>query len=141
MEINTRFGPQSIDPESVLTFPNGLAGFEQLTRYKLFHEEGKPTVYWLQSVDDPGIQFPLATPDLFNVNYEILLSDEELETLELSDDRDVAVLVTLARQEKSSGAAGLRANFQGPVLLNTCRCLGMQKTLHEVEGELTIRAA
>ena len=41
-----------IDPESVFTFPDGIAGFEDCKRFKLFHEEGKATVFWLQSLDD-----------------------------------------------------------------------------------------
>ncbi len=57
MEINTRFGTQDIDPSSIIHFPDGLAGFEELHEYKLFHEEGKPTVFFLQAIDDPEVQF------------------------------------------------------------------------------------
>ena len=49
MKINsTVFGTQEINPEEVLTFPQGIPGFENSTRFKLFHEEkATPVVPWL----------------------------------------------------------------------------------------------
>ena len=50
-----------VDPQTLFAFPEGIAGFEDCKRFKLFHEEGlasTPTVFWLQSVDDPEVMFP-----------------------------------------------------------------------------------
>ncbi|MFA5531959.1 MAG: flagellar assembly protein FliW, partial [Thiohalomonadaceae bacterium] len=65
MQITTRFfGRQEISEEQIITFPRGLAGFEQCKRFKLFHEEGKPSVFWLQSVDAADVTFSVAGPEL-----------------------------------------------------------------------------
>lgn len=138
MEIVTQFGKQEVDPETLITFDAGLPGFENLTRFKLFHEEGKPTVFWLQAIDDPDVQFAIADPSTFNVTYEISLSDDELATLKLASSEDLAVLVTLAKNDDQ--AAGLHANFMGPILINTRERLGMQKLLDQVESSVFIRA-
>ena len=45
----------TIDPETLFSFPEGIAGFEDCKRFKVFHEEGKTTVFWLQSVDDVAV--------------------------------------------------------------------------------------
>ncbi len=51
-----------VDPETLFDFPKGLAGFEHCHRFKLFHEEGKPTLFWLQSVDDFKVMFQVVAP-------------------------------------------------------------------------------
>jgi flagellar assembly factor FliW len=138
MEITTRFGTHDIDPASVIRFPEGLAGFEDLHEYKLFHEDGKPTVFYLQSMQDPDVQFPVVNPDTYQVNYECVLSDEEAATLQLEDPTDVAVLVTLAQGTEKD--AGIHANFMGPIILNTAKRIGLQKHLNQVSGSVVIRA-
>ena len=136
--VRTRFGTQQIDPSSVIHFPDGLAGFENLHAFKLFHEEGKPTVFYLQSLDDPDVRFPVVNPDSFQVSYECVLSDQELATLQPDDMADIAMLVTLAQVGNQDG--GVHANFMGPIMLNMRKRIGLQKHLNQVSGRVVIRA-
>lgn len=136
--VRTRFGKQQIDPSSVIHFPDGLAGFENLHAFKLFHEEGKPTVFYLQSLDDPDVRFPVVNPDSFQVSYECVLSDQELATLQPDDMADIAMLVTLAQVGNQDG--GVHANFMGPIMLNMRKRIGLQKHLNQVSGRVVIRA-
>ncbi len=138
MQISTRFGQQDVDPASIINFPQGLAGFEDLHDFKLFHEDGKPSVFYLQSVEDPEVQFPVVNPDAYQVSYECVLSDEEAATLQLEDPADIAVLVTLA--QTGDRDQGIHANFMGPILLNTGKRVALQKHLNQVSGSVVIRA-
>ena len=138
MEINTRFGNQEIDPASIIQFPQGLAGFEELHQFKLFHEEGKPSVFFLQSIDDPDVQFPVVNPDSYQVSYQCVLNDDEAATLQLDDASEVAVLVTLA--QGGDRDRGIHANFMGPIMINTNKRIGLQKHLNQVSGSVVIRA-
>lgn len=138
MEVNTHFGAQVIDPASIIRFPRGIAGFEDLHEYKLFHEEGKPSVFFLQSVEDPDVQFSVVNPDTCQVNYECVLTDEEAATLELDDPSDIAVLVTLA--SGGDNDRGIHANFMGPIMVNTSKRIALQKHLNQVSGSVVIRA-
>lgn len=138
MQIKTRFGMQEIDPESVIHFPDGLPGFEDLKQFKLFHEEGANTLFYMQALEDEGVQLPVVDPDHFQVNYEIALNDGEMAKLQLEDPADATVLVTVAKTDDSED--GLRANFMGPIVINTKARTGLQKSLNQVRGTVLIRA-
>ncbi len=145
MKVNTSFGEQDVAPEEILTFPQGLPGFDELTRFKLFHEEGKLSLFWLQSLEDPSVQFPTTDPALLKVQYQITLSDEEIALLELEDPEDIALLVLLYRgapekEAPPSESDRLNANFLGPIILNTKTRIGVQKVLNQIEDFVTIRA-
>lgn len=146
MKISTAyFGAQDVDPESVIVFPAGLSGFEQCTRFKLFHEQDKPTVFWLQSLDDPDVTFSVVPPELFDLFYEFELSDGESRQIELADPQHAAVLLVLVRsdegeelQEAETGVK-IRANLLGPLVLNLEKRLGLQKVLTRVQQSTLLR--
>ena len=127
-----------VDPETLFTFPDGLAGFEACKRFKLFHEEGKTAVFWLQSVDDPGVMFPVVTPETLDIEYQIELSDADCALIGVADPADVAVAVIVYRDEAQGGQ--IAANTRSPVILNLKTRKGMQKVLSEVHPALLYRA-
>lgn len=128
----------SIDPETLFTFPQGIAGFEENKRYKLFHEEGKATVFWLQSVDDATVTFPIVAPEALDIEYQIELSDADCELLKLEHAEDATVVVIVYRNEAEGGK--IAANARSPVILNVNSRKGMQKILHEVHPTLLYRS-
>ena len=128
----------AVDPDSVFTFPAGIAGFEQCTRFKLFHEEGKATVFWLQSLDQQDVMFPVVTPETLDIEYQIELSDEDCALIGLADPADAAVAVIVYRDEAQGGQ--IAANTRSPVILNLKTRKGMQKILHEIHPSLLYRA-
>ncbi len=140
MQAETGIGAIDVKPEEIITFPGGMPGFENLTRYKLFHEEGQPTVFWLNSVDDPDVQFTVADPAVFRVQYQITLNDAEEALLQLDDSADTALLVMLYRGDGTDAHSAIQANFLGPLVINTKTRIGLQKVLNKVEGFVTIHA-
>lgn len=139
MEINTQFGQQTIDPEDVIHFPEGLIGFESTKKFKLFHEEGKPTVFWLQSLDDPELQFSVADPARLNVAFEVKLNDPEQALLQIDGSEEIGVLVTVAEHDDSANAS-VRPNLLAPLILNISKRLGLQKSLNKVQHSVIIKA-
>lgn len=128
-----------VDPDTLFTFPNGIAGFENCKRFKLFHEEGgSGTVFWLQAVDDVELMFPIVTPDAIDIAYEIELSDEDCALIGVKDVNDVTIAVVVYRNDAEGGSIG--ANTRSPVILNLKTRLGMQKILQEVHPSLLYRA-
>lgn len=128
----------AVDPDTLFTFPEGVAGFEDCKRFKLFHEEGKPTVFWLQSVDRADLTFPIVAPELLDIRYEIELSDDDCKLLEVDTIENVAVVVIVYRNEAEGG--NIAANTRSPVILNLKSRLGMQKILREVQPAVLYRA-
>jgi len=139
MEINTRYGRQVVERSSLLDFPEGLIGFEHLQQYKLFHEEGKSTVYYLQSTEDPDVRLPLVTPASCKVDFRIELSDEEESRLQIESADDVVVVVTVS-DNQDEPEIGITANFMAPIIINVESRIGIQKPLNQVNGGVVIQA-
>lgn len=127
-----------VNPDAVFSFPQGLVGFEDARRFTLFHEEGKPTVFWLQSLDDPQLAFSVVPPESIDVQYEMELSDEDCALLELKDPAEATVVVILYREAADNGR--IAANTRSPLVLNTRSRIGMQKILREFHPTLLYRA-
>lgn len=146
MKANTtRFGELDINPETILTFPQGLPGFENCTRYQLLHEgkEG-PVVFYMQSLDDPAVAFSIVDPALFGFNYELSLSDEETALLQAEEPNDLAVVLMVYKPQGTDGqkaelAGGVSANINGPLVLNLGKKLGLQKVLLGPQYDITLR--
>ncbi len=139
MEINTRYGKQTVAKSSLLSFPEGLPGFEDLRQYKLFHEEGASALYYLQSTEDPDIRLPVITPEACNIDYNIDLSDADIELLQASEQDELVVVVTLS-DNQDRPETGITANFMAPIVINTSRRIGIQKTLNTISGGVVIQA-
>lgn len=62
LQISTRrFGMLHVPSHAVVTFPDGLPGFEELHRFALLPV--RDGVAWLQSIDLPALAFLLAHPE------------------------------------------------------------------------------
>lgn len=139
VEINTRYGKQVVAKSSLLTFPDGLPGFEDLHQYKLFHEEGAANVHYLQSTEDPTIRLPVVTPAACNINYRIELTDDESDRLQIQSVDDIVVVVTLS-DNQDDPQAGISANLMAPIIINAHSRIGMQKPLQQIQGGVVIDA-
>ncbi len=149
MKINFPFlGEQEIEPESVISFPGGLPGFPECKRFKLFHEEGKPTIYWLQSLDDTDVSFSVTLPELFSFVYELDLNDSEVSLLKLDDAADAVVLLMLYKPVESGEIGGyanedatIHANLKAPLVINLKSRIGLQKTVANITQATLLRAS
>ena len=135
-----RFGLKNVpvNPETQFTFPEGIAGFEDCKSFQIFHEEGQPTVFWLQSLDDTTVMFPIVSPEALDVEYQIELSDADCALIDLKSAVNVLVAVIVYRNEAEGGK--IAANARSPVILNVKSRKGMQKVLQDVHPTLLYRA-
>lgn len=138
MEIKSSFfGEQTIDPSTIINFPNGIPGFEDQTRFKLFHQEGgNPLVFWLQSLDDESLAFSVAQPSIFNINYNFVLNDTEEATLGIEDAADVLILLILHKD--ASEQPTIKGSIRSPLVINSAKRIGLQKILAQVEQSITL---
>ncbi len=140
MEVKTRlFGTQAVDPTTVITFPQGIPGFEENKKYKLFHQEGGSIVYWLQSLDEETLNFSVAESTNFNINYSFVLTDEEQSLLGLDNASDLLVLIMLHKEEGQNNPEKpqIKGSLKAPLIINIKTRIGMQKVLQEVEQTIT----
>jgi flagellar assembly factor FliW len=141
MEIKSRFfGDQTIDPSTIISFPNGIPGFEDQTRFKLFHQEGNPVIFWLQSLDDDSLVFSVAQPSIFNINYSFTLTDAEEATLGIKNPADILILIILHKDEDNQGnqKPTIKGSINFPLIINSANRIGLQKVLARVEQSITL---
>jgi flagellar assembly factor FliW len=141
MEIKSSFfGEQSIDPSTIINFPNGIPGFENQTRFKLFHQEGEnPLIFWLQSLDDESLVFSAAQPSIFNINYNFILNDTEEAILEIEDPADILILIILHKDESDQPA--IKGAIRSPLVINSAKRIGLQKVLTQMDQSTTLTEA
>ncbi|MFN3986171.1 MAG: flagellar assembly protein FliW [Rhodocyclaceae bacterium] len=136
-------GTVEVSDDKMIDFPQGLPGFEDSKRFALLHEEGAaPTLFLLQSADDPDVAFSVTGPENLGVNYQFALTDEEVTALGLARPEDalVAVIVRQAGGDDSPESAGLRANFMAPLVINVAARRGLQKVIGKLGMDVTLRA-
>lgn len=139
MDIKSQGQKLSQPEDTIIRFEQGLIGFEQYQSYRLLSSEQEASLHWLQPVDEPAIDFAVTFPQVFDVDFEITLSDEESRALAFNDGDEIIVLVMLSRRDQleTSGSA-LKANFMAPVLINPNSHKGLQKILNNRDHPVTI---
>jgi len=111
-KIASRFGEIEYDPSSVLTFPEGLIGFEELRKFVVMPNEKEGPLFWIQSIEDPQVALVLTDPTNFFPNYMVV--PEEGERNKIGIDTDglcfSLVVVTVSQQRD------ITLNLAAPIL-------------------------
>ena len=119
-----QLGAVEIDESKVLSFPDGLLGFPDVTRFALVDAGDDGTYFWLQSLDDPQLAFLAAVPWAFFPDYAPELSESDQATLSLGDAHDAIVLCLLTIRDDA-----VTANLLGPLVVNAVTRHGRQIVL------------
>lgn len=124
MKLNTsRFGEIDINEEEIITFSDGLFGFEDIKRYIIFQMEEDNPLMWMQAIEEGSLAFIIIRPFEFNPKYSLQLSDADVEELGLTspDDSDIFAIVVVPEDTSK-----MTANLQGPVVINRILKKGKQ---------------
>ncbi|MEZ4649049.1 MAG: flagellar assembly protein FliW [Candidatus Eisenbacteria bacterium] len=97
--------------------PDGLLGFEDLTRFIIVEDSDAHPFCRLQSQDDPEVMFIIVDPTIIYGNdYAVPLAESDRDVLDLASEDVVDTWVLVAPVE---GPERFAANLKGPVVLNT----------------------
>ncbi|UMZ74993.1 flagellar assembly protein FliW [Natranaerofaba carboxydovora] len=128
-KINSPFlGEIKIDEDKIITFPSGLVGFSDYTRYLLLQGEKDTPFWYLQSIDDIELFFLLIDPSQFFTDYKVEIAEEEISITELDDPTKGVILAIVTVPEQDIKKATV--NLQGPLIINPDKRLGKQVILH-----------
>ncbi|MBV9850800.1 MAG: flagellar assembly protein FliW [Armatimonadetes bacterium] len=118
MQIDTtRFGALDIDEGAVLTFPEGLPGFEGCRRFVFVPHGGSGPFEWLQSVENGTLAFLAMRPHQIFPDYAPRVPAAELEALGLDKGAHGPRLYTLLTVPQGD-PRGITANLLAPILVN-----------------------
>ncbi len=115
MEVKTKaMGIVNVEEKQLVTFPNGLLGFEKYTKFALIDSEYEPFI-WLQSTEESNLAFLMIDPFLICGDYEADIDDSTLKAIGVESAEDI-IIMTLVTIPKDGSA--ITANFLGPVVIN-----------------------
>ncbi len=110
MKINTyQFGEVEFTEDKIINFKSGLFGFEELKKY-LFIKPDDSYFYWLNSIENPGLAFPL---------FGVRALDDQFPQ---EENFEAFAIVTL-----NSDPLKMTVNLKAPVYINQNDKLGIQK--------------
>lgn len=128
MDVKTKtMGVVSIEESQIITFPNGLYGFEEFHKFAVIEAEYQP-FYWLQSLDESGLAFIIVDPFLIVNDYELDIDDRTLSEIGIDSPADV-ILFAIITVPADGGA--VTANLQGPVVINRKSNVALQVILSD----------
>jgi flagellar assembly factor FliW len=136
---NNPITPLDISPDKVISFPEGLPGFEDCKRFGLFEQDKDGILFTLQCLEQPGVAFTVADPAIFGFRYDMPLTDENVAALGLAPEDEVAVAVMVFKGEGEK--AGINANLTAPLLINLRAHVGLQRPIPKLSVDFTLRAA
>ena len=83
--ITHKFGEIEFDTDKIISFESGLFGFEDLKKF-VFIKLDDDFFYWLNSIDQPDIAFPLVGTRLLDVVYPSITEFEPFGIVNLNRD-------------------------------------------------------
>ena len=113
---HVRFGDQETTQDKIVSFPNGVLGFERFREYALFEDPASEPFQWFLSIESEELGFVVISPLYIWPDYDPKISKDDLTSLEISNPEEILIysIVTL-----SDDPAQVTANLSGPILINT----------------------
>lgn len=129
MKLNThQFGEIEFAEEAILSFPEGLLGFEQLRAFLLIDQDEIEPLRWLQPIGEPTISFTVISPEAIWPDYRVKLSGDDRAFLGLGKTEEP---LTIALVTVPENPTNMTANLLGPLVINPERKIGRQLVLHD----------
>lgn len=123
----TRLGPIEVHEEKVITFDDGLYGFESCRRFVILDlPKSSGHLRWMQSVDDPDLGFVLIDPSVFRPDYSPEADEDSLRVVGLGSVSEGVVMAICSVPEDPRQ---MTANLQAPLVFNPVGCSGKQLVL------------
>ncbi len=127
MLVKTKyFGEIDLEEDKIITFPNGIFGFEDCKKYTILYnnENGeRPSISWLQSLEVQGLALPVISPDLAYKDYNPSINDDLLQALGQVNDDNMIVLLTLTVPKD---VTKMTTNLKAPIIINCDTKVGCQ---------------
>lgn len=109
--------------KDIITFNRGLLGFEELKKYFLVDLEGIEPFKLLHSLENEDVGMIVISPYDFFQDYEIELTEETVENLDIKSPEEVKIINTVTL---NSDPKKITTNLQGPIIINISNNLGEQ---------------
>lgn len=134
MLVKTKhFGEINLDEEKIITFPNGILGFEDCKQYTILYDNEKgdtPVISWLQSIEEPALALPVINPLFVKEDYNPVVEDEILNPLGTLAEENVVILLSLT---VPTDLTKMTVNLKAPFIINSDTKKGCQIVVNNEE--------
>jgi flagellar assembly factor FliW len=124
----TRFGELEVNPTDLVTFAEGLFGFENLKKYFVVDPGDSTLILWLQSTEEEKVAFPIIEPKIFKPDYIAKLLPADLNGLELESLQTAKLYCILT---VPANVTEMSANLKAPIVINSAKKIGKQIVLQD----------
>lgn len=129
MKVNTtRFGELQVKNEDVITFSEGLLGFETLTKFFVVDPGDSTLILWLQSSENGSTAFPIIEPKIFKPDYVAKLLPADMSSVELENINNAKIYSILTIP---SDITAMNANLKAPIVINNEKNIARQIVLQD----------
>ena len=137
MLVKTKyFGEIDLTEDKILTFDNGIMGFENFKKYTILFDSAdgeEPVISWLQSLDEEAFAIPVVSPLLVKEDYNPIVEDEWLSSLGELTDENIAILLTLT---VPPNLEKMTVNLKAPFIINSDTRKGCQIIVENKDYEV-----
>lgn len=129
MILKTRlFGEVEVKDEEVIHFTKPILGFDDCRQYLLMENESIFPTFWLQSINDPNLAFPVVSPFSVDDNYSINLHNLDIDDINLKSLDEALVLTLMVVPQTLSS---IRTNLRAPIIYNPEKRIAKQLILYD----------
>ncbi|ODN31446.1 flagellar assembly protein FliW [Fervidobacterium thailandense] len=139
MIFSTKLGKFELQENEIVTFPNGIPGFEHLRKFSVISLNETNPICWLVSLEDDSVALPVIDPWLIIEDYEVNLSEEDVKVLDVQDPSDLVVwaVVTIPPGAPEQATVNLKA----PIVINLRNGTGVQVIMDRYELKHPIKGS
>ena len=135
MKVNTtRFGELQVNNEDIITFSEGLLGFEKLSKFFVVDPGDSTLILWLQSIEDDSIAFPIIEPKIFKPDYVAKLLPADMNSVQIESVTEAKIYSILTIP---SDITTMSANLKAPIVINNEKKVARQIVLQD--NKLTVK--
>ncbi|WP_407081580.1 flagellar assembly protein FliW [Marinitoga aeolica] len=133
-KYETKFGEIEIADSEIITFENGIPGFEYLKKFYIYFSKETFPIQWLLSLENPEISFPVIDPLLVRVDYAFELSKDIVEYLSIEKPEDVKIftIMTIPHGDPDN----ITVNLKAPLVISKVNNKGIQIILENEKYHL-----
>lgn len=123
MKLKTKnFGELEVNSEDIITFTDGLPGFEKLKKFTLLSNDANKNFVWLQSIEDGDIALVLFDAGMVIPEYDPQISIDTIKELgKIENNLLVYNVVVIPSDIKE-----MTANLVAPIVINKESRIGKQ---------------
>ena len=128
--LTKRFGEIEAPEDKIISVKNGIIGFPEAIEYLFIEKDRNDPFKWLQSVQHGDLAFVLLDPFIFFPGYQVNLTKELADDLELdSVEQAIALVIVIIPKDLRD----ITANLLAPVILNPYKRLAKQIILLDTQ--------